>query len=135
MIGGSFSQVGGGQYDPNDRFDTFDFNEYIEPKQRNGVVRNRVNVARLIGGATPGPGNVGLLATDPATKGQGFIYTLLTRTNGSLGYASANFSVVPGSAQAGLDYVYNATAPVYPISGNISDRPACIAMACGARTR
>ena len=115
MIGGSFSQVGGGQYDPNDRFDTFDFNEYIEPKQRNGV-RNRVNVARLIGGATPGPGNVGLLATDyPATKGQGFIYTLLTRTNGSLGYASANFSVLPGSAQAGLDYVYNATAPVYPI--------------------
>ena len=115
MIGGSFGQVGGGQFDPNDRFDTFDFNEYFEPKQRNGV-RNRVNVARLIGGATPGPGNVGLLAPDyPANKSQGFIYALLTRTNGSLGYASANFSVVPGTAQAGADYIYNATAPMYPI--------------------
>ena len=114
MIGGSFSQVGGGQFDPNIRPDSFDFNQYIEPKQRDGV-RNRNNVARLIGGVTPGPGNIGLLADAyPASKSQGFLFTLLTRTNGSLGYASANFSVVPGTAQAGADFVYNAGAPVYP---------------------
>jgi len=114
MIGGSFSQVGGGQFDPNIRPDDFDFNQYIEPKQRDGV-RNRNNVARLIGGATPGPGNIGLLnASYPASKSQGFIFTLLSRTNGALGYASANFSVLPGTAQPGLDFVYNAAAPVYP---------------------
>jgi uncharacterized delta-60 repeat protein len=114
MIGGSFNQVGGGQFDPLDR-DAFDINEYFEPKQRNGV-RNRINVARLIGGATPGPGNIGFLSpTYPATKSQGFIYPLLTRTNGSLGYASANFSVAEGSALSGVDYNYNASPPTYPI--------------------
>jgi uncharacterized delta-60 repeat protein len=115
MIGGSFSQVGGGQFDPQVRPDSFDPNQYSEPKQRDGV-RNRNNVARLIGGATAGPGNIGLLASNyPANKSQGFIYALLTRTNGALGYASANFSVVPGTALAGLDYTYNASAPTYPV--------------------
>lgn len=115
MIGGSFSTVGGGQFDPFVRPDSFDPNQYIEPKQRDGV-RNRNNVARLIGGSTPGPGNIGLLSsTYPATKSQGFIYPLLTRTNGVLGYASANFQVAPGTAQAGLDYTYYAVPPMYPI--------------------
>jgi uncharacterized delta-60 repeat protein len=114
MIGGSFSQVGGGQFDKNDR-DAFDPFEYAEPKQRNGA-RNRVNVARLIGGATAGPGNIGFVQPSyGATKSQGFIFPLLTRNNGSLGYASANFSVVPGSAKAGLDYFYSAAPPIYPI--------------------
>jgi uncharacterized delta-60 repeat protein len=115
MIGGLFNQVGGGQFDTNTRPDSVDGNVYDEPKQRDGV-RNRNNVARLIGGATPGPGNIGLLAPDyPANKSQGFIYALLTRTNGALGYASANFSVVPGTAKAGIDYTYNASPPEYPI--------------------
>jgi uncharacterized delta-60 repeat protein len=113
MIGGTFSRVGGGQFDPNIRTNSFDPNEYLEPKRRDGV-RNRNNVARLIGGATAGPGNIGLLqANYPANKSQGFIYALLTRTNGALGYASANFSVVPGTALAGIDYTYDASAPVY----------------------
>lgn len=115
MIGGSFSQVGGGQFDQNVRPDSFDPNQYIEPKQRDGV-RNRSNVARLIGGATPGPGNIGLLAaTYPATKSQGFIYPLMTRTNGALGYATANFQVAPGTAQSGIDYTYFAAPPIYPV--------------------
>jgi uncharacterized delta-60 repeat protein len=115
MIGGSFDQVGGGQFDPLVRSDSFDVNEYYEPKQRVGV-RNRNNVARLIGGSTAGPGNVGFLAGNyPATKSQGFIYPLMIRNNGSLGYASANFSVVPGSAQAGVDFFYDGPPPMYPI--------------------
>jgi uncharacterized delta-60 repeat protein len=114
MIGGTFSRVGGGQFDANVRTNSFDPNEYLEPKRRDGV-RNRNNVARLIGGATAGPGNIGLLqANYPANKSQGFIYALLTRTNGTLGYATANFSVAPGTALAGIDYTYNASAPVYP---------------------
>jgi uncharacterized delta-60 repeat protein len=123
MIGGFFSQVGGGQFDLNDR-DAFDLFEYREPKQRNGV-RNRVNVARLVGGATPGPGNIGFVAPEySATKSQGFVFPLLTRTNGSLGYASANFSVVPGSAKAGLDFFYSAGSPLYPIEWEYFGGPA-----------
>jgi len=115
MIGGSFNQVGGGQFDPYVRLDSFDPFQYEEPKQRDGV-RNRSNVARLIGGATAGPGNLQFLTSSyAATKSQGFIYTLLSRTNGALGYASANFSVVPGTAQAGLDYSYFSSPPMYPI--------------------
>ena len=115
MIGGRFSQVGGGQYDPLVRPDSTDVNQYREPKQRDGV-RNHNNVARLIGGSTEGPGNIGMLTDNyQATKSQGFIYTLLTRTNGTLGYATANFSVVPNTAQAGVDFIYNAAPPVYPI--------------------
>ncbi len=72
LIGGSFTQVGGGQADPNicnvlddelgypESFD--DPNLWVEPKTRDGV-RNRSNFARLIGGSTPGPGNVSLLQT------------------------------------------------------------------------
>lgn len=116
MIGGSFSQVGGGQFDPLVRQDSFDFNAGLtEPKTRDGI-RNRNNVARLIGGATPGPGNIGLLQSSyPTTKHGVFDYVALTRTNGSLGYASANFSVIPGSAQAGSDFNYTGNYPLYPI--------------------
>ncbi|HLX70901.1 MAG TPA: Calx-beta domain-containing protein [Verrucomicrobiae bacterium] len=115
MIGGSFSQVGGGQFDPLVRPDSFDFGQLTEPKSRDGV-RNRNSVTRLIGGSTPGPGSVGFLQTTyPTTKSAGFEYVTLTRTNGSLGYASANFNVVPGSAQAGSDFNYAGNYPLYPI--------------------
>ncbi|HXT12270.1 MAG TPA: Calx-beta domain-containing protein [Candidatus Angelobacter sp.] len=115
MIGGFFSQVGGGQFDVNERPEPLNPWAYTEPKQRDGV-RNRFNVARLIGGSTPGPGNIGLANSSyPASKLQGFIYGLLTRTNGSLGYGSANFSVVPISAQPVQDFTYYAMAPIYPI--------------------
>jgi len=72
MIGGSFYQVGGGEADPNvcNTLDNelgydesfADPNLYVEPKTRDGV-RNRSNFARLIGGATPGPGNIKLMQT------------------------------------------------------------------------
>ena len=135
IIGGSFSQVGGGQFDamvrPNDYtvydistgsytydpvFDTYlNMDVWPEPKTRDGV-RNRGNVARLIGGATPGPGNLGLAAPSyAANKTQSYEAVTLIRTNGSLGYASANFSVLPGVAQSGVDYAYSGSAPTYPI--------------------
>jgi len=135
IIGGTFSQVGGGQFDeyvrPNDytfidpttgqyTFDP-DFNVYAneniwpEPKVRDAV-RNRGNVARLIGGATPGPGNIGLAATSyGANKTQSYESVSLIRTNGFLGYATANFSVQPGLAQNGVDYSYSGAAPFYPV--------------------
>ena len=135
MIGGSFSQVGGGQFDervrptdytfldPTTGTYTYDpnFNLYAnmnlwpEPKVRDAV-RNRGNVARLVGGATPGPGNIGMAATSyAANKTQSYQAVTLVRTNGSLGYVTANFSVLPGLAQNGVDYYYSGAAPFYPI--------------------
>jgi uncharacterized delta-60 repeat protein len=131
MIAGSFAQVGGGQFDgvdirPGDYGLDPNLGVYVnqgdsaegvwfEPKTREGI-RNRGNVARLIGGATPGPGNIGLAAPSyAANKSQSFESVSLVRTNGNLGYASANFSVLPSLAQSGVDYSYGASAPIYPI--------------------
>ena len=116
MIGGSFNQVGGGQFSQLVRTNNEDPNIWPEPKQRDGV-RNRSNVARLIGGVTPGPGNISMALTNyAANKSQSSLFVTLIRTNGFLGYGSANFSVQPGLAQSGVDYVYNAVAPIYPLN-------------------
>jgi uncharacterized repeat protein (TIGR01451 family)/uncharacterized delta-60 repeat protein len=119
VIGGSFTQVGGGQADASIRFDsdyptsTPDSNVYTEPKARDGV-RNRNNFARLIGGATPGPGNIGLqYSAYTVNKSQLALNVDLVRENGTLGYSSANFALQPGLAQSGQDYVYNSVPPIY----------------------
>lgn len=133
LIGGSFDQVGGGQADPNicntlddelgwpESFD--DPNLWVEPKSRDGV-RNRSSIARLIGGATPGPGNIGLLQSSfSANKSQSSLSVGLVRTNGMLGPVSANFSVVPGLAQSGVDYIYNSAPPLYWIAWEYRANP------------
>ena len=90
-----------------------DPNLWVEPKTRDGV-RNRSGLARLIGGATPGPGNLGLNQTSfSANKSQSSLSVSLVRTNGMLGPVSANFSVLPGLAQGGVDYAYNSPPPIY----------------------
>ena len=75
VIGGSFSRVGGGFARDN--------------------VRTRMNVARIIGPATPGPeeggignspGNIGLTQSPYSVGDTGYyLYVTLNRTNGSLG--------------------------------------------------
>lgn len=118
MIAGSFSMVGGGQVDPNIRLDTelpSTYSPYLywEPKQRSGV-RNRSNVARLLGGSTPGPGNLNLFYNSYTLNvGELFLYTTLSRDNGSLGFLAANFAVDPGLAQNGVDYLYFGPTPIY----------------------
>lgn len=124
MIGGSFMQVGGGQADPN-ICNTLDYelgylyqsfadpNLWVEPKSRDGV-RNRSSIARLIGGSTPGPGNITLQLTSySAGKSQSLLPVNIVRTNGNLGPASANFSVLPGTALSGSDYFYSAAPPMF----------------------
>ena len=126
MIGGTFYQVGGGQADTNvcnvldDELgyaESFgDPNLYVEPKSRDGV-RNRNNLARLMGGATPGPGNISLMQNSySANKSQSALFVSLVRTNGTLGPVSANFSVAPNLAQSGVDYLYNGTPPLFWIA-------------------
>lgn len=75
MIGGGFQRVGGG----GARDD----------------IRNRYNVARLVGGSTPGPGNVLLTKStynvDENAGVKGAFINLL-RTNGTLGAVAVNFN-------------------------------------------
>ena len=124
MIGGGFERVGGGQADDIDvrpeNVDTNNYSVYLtygtatpNARGREGI-RNRSNVARLIGGATPGPGNIGLLNPSYSiNKSQSPMYVSLIRNNGFLGYAGANFSVTPGLAQAGQDYSFQNDNPFY----------------------
>jgi uncharacterized delta-60 repeat protein len=123
IIGGDFSQVGGGQAfaqvcdtldDSLGIMESFsDPNLWVEPKTRDGV-RNRYSVGRLIGGATPGPGNIQFQSSSySANKSESALTVGLIRTNGDLGPVSANFSVIPGLAQSGADYTYDSTPPLY----------------------
>lgn len=133
IIGGSFEEVGGGQADAYVRLvledeeglqpSTSDPNLLVsegggalEPKTRDGI-RNRTNLARLIGGSSLGPGNIGMVESSYAVNRTQLAEPVtLVRNNGSLGYASANFAVVPSLAQSGIDYDYSGPAPLYPIS-------------------
>ncbi|HEY1790904.1 MAG TPA: Calx-beta domain-containing protein [Verrucomicrobiae bacterium] len=132
MIGGNFNEVGGGEAEMNPR-NQIDVQEGIaesftnkwllvslggtdvEPDARNGV-RNRSNIARLIGGATPGPGNLELVldnsSGDSANRNQVTEPVSIVRTNGFLGPESANFSIIPGTAQSGSDLVYQSAPPM-----------------------
>ncbi len=120
VIGGSFKQVGGGQADASIRFDsdypssTMDTNVWTEPKARDGV-RNRSNFARLVGGATPGPGNIGLLYNSYSVnkKSASSVCGCNPHQRDALVTPAANFALQPGLAQSGVDYVYNATPPLY----------------------
>ena len=138
LIGGSFLQVGGGQADTNvadtmdedlylpelGSYDSFaDTNLWVEPKTRDGF-RNRIGFARLIGGGTPGPGNISFaVASYSQDKSESSEPVTLVRTNGNLGPVSANFVVQPELAQAGQDYQYQAAAPLFWIAWNYVSNP------------
>ena len=126
IIGGTFDQVGGGQANTNvcnslddelgidESFN--DTNLWVEPKTRDGV-RNRSSVARLIGGSTPGPGNIGLqTASFSANKSQSVLQVGLVRTNGVLGPGTANFSIQPSTALSGRDFSYDSAPPLFWIA-------------------
>ena len=112
MIGGTFSRVGG---DPNALPLGGNWGG-ANPYARDHIAP-RWNVARLLGGSTPGPGNVGLAQTSSSTDlSDHSYYVQLNRQNGSLGPAIATFSAVPltpgpGAAIQGQDYF----APAQPV--------------------
>ena len=117
MIGGGFKYVGGGRYNPTIQPEGHDFGVYTRAAYR---VRN--NIARLLGGATPGPGAIEL-AYDNYTidENSSQLYVSIMRTNGSLGPISANFSVAqlppgPGAATNGVDYAANGASPQFSTS-------------------
>ena len=103
IVGGSFTRVGGG-------FTRDD-------------IRPRSNVARVIGGITPGPGNVEFVKSSyTVNNSDGTLYVSLLRTNGNLGSASVLFSTNtagPGPGVAtGNDFslLPNYTNPLWPVT-------------------
>jgi uncharacterized repeat protein (TIGR01451 family)/uncharacterized delta-60 repeat protein len=95
IIGGGFDRVGGG----GARDD----------------IRNRGNFARLIGGATPGPGNVQLAQSSyNADENGGPLFITLSRTNGILGPATVSITPKtlppgPGAAVVSNDFIFPTT--------------------------
>lgn len=89
-VGGLFKRMGGG-YDRNNEL-------------------SRYNFARVIGGGTPGPGNIQFASPKYTIDENGNrIFITMVRTNGSLGAVSATISTFdppagPGVAIAGRDY-------------------------------
>ena len=116
IIGGSFNQLGGGSSTPwYDPFGGVTVGEQFAISQRDDV-SHRSNVARLIGGSTPGPGNI-QFAYDSynAAENGGSLYVSLVRTNGSLGVVNAAFGPTPlqsgpGSAVYGTDFNFDSAS-------------------------
>ena len=56
-------------------------------------------------------------STYSINKSASSLFVGLVRTNGFLGLAAANFQVIPGLAQNGVDYLYNGdyngSSPLY----------------------
>jgi uncharacterized delta-60 repeat protein/uncharacterized repeat protein (TIGR01451 family) len=98
IIGGGFTRVGGGVTRDD--------------------IRNRSNIARLIGGSTPGPGNIELAYQNySADQNGGPYFVSMMRTNGSLGPAGVTIAPRslppgPGAAVQGVDFFLD------PIYGN-----------------
>jgi len=94
MIGGQFARVGGGMTRDD--------------------IRTQLNVARIIGGSTPGPGNIQFdQSTYSVNENQGYFFVSLVRTNGNLGIIGAAFGtntypVGPGALGAN-DFVLSPT--------------------------
>ena len=117
IIAGTFNHIGGG----------FVKNSSINPvtiPARDGYT-TRQNLARLIGGTTGGPGNIGLAYTNyDANENGGNAFVTLDRSNGHLGIAGVTVSATdppagPGAAVAGKDYNFNTNSygtPLYPSS-------------------
>ncbi len=108
FIGGKFSRVGGGF--------------------RRDDIRNRNNFARIISGATPGPGNIAFAKTTyTVDEDAGRTFITLVRTNGSLGPVGAAFAAAdrppggPGVAKDGADYLSTNRVPIWKRS-HVQDR-------------
>jgi len=100
LIAGSFPRVGGGG--------------------RRDAASNKQNFTRLIGGSTPGPGNIGLVYENySANQTDEQLFITLTRTNGHLGPAAVTVTPVTyptnngtaGIAIEGEDFLFDFINP------------------------
>jgi uncharacterized delta-60 repeat protein len=104
MIGGSFRTVGGNWPAEvrNNDISVFKPFELAWTRQQK---RQRSNVARLVGGQTPGPGNVEFVSADnPTDESSGNLAVALRRRDGQLGAASAEGVTLDNLAVNDQDY-------------------------------
>ncbi len=116
IIAGTFNHIGGGLI-KNAAFPpvTIPARDGFTPRQ---------NFARLIGGSTGGPGNIGLAYNGyNANENGGNAFVTMNRSNGHLGPGGVTVSATdppagPGAAVAGKDYSFdtNYANPIYPSS-------------------
>jgi len=116
IIGGDFLRVGGGTADHAGLYDMPTNSGTINVGRMD--IHPRSNVARLIGGSTPGPGNISLsYSSYSADKSAGTLYVSLVRTNGSLGAISAVCSpeyATPGPGIATTNDVTGGATATWP---------------------
>lgn len=100
FIGGHFTRVGGG---------------FLRDQ-----ARPRYHIARINGGITPGPGNIGFMRDSYAVdENAGSTFITMTRTNGALAPISTRFEAAdfpttgPGIATSGIDYFSTNTFPLW----------------------
>jgi uncharacterized delta-60 repeat protein/uncharacterized repeat protein (TIGR01451 family) len=112
IIAGNFHEVGGGRLLSQINTNLLDIEDTYSGFSR-AAYRNRENIARLLGGATDGAGNISLVNDNYfIDESSQFIYIKARRENGSLGRLEAPFSIPqPGTgtaiAQPTLDYSFN----------------------------
>ncbi len=108
MIGGSFHSVGG-----NPSF-TADVKNHWSQFERNEK-RARWNIARLIGGATPGPGNMEFEVDDYTVDENGGVASVkLERVDGRLGTIVASAGTADRTTSVGLDFVNTNLVTLWP---------------------
>jgi len=104
LIGGSFSTVGG-NWAAEIRDNDINIYKPFERAWTRQQKRPRLNLARLIGGRTPGPGNIGFVFEEnPVDEGAGQLVAGLRRSDGQLGRASAEALTTDNLAIGGLDF-------------------------------
>ena len=135
VIGGNFLRVGGGSVFhsgidmypvSSGYYPLYADNEGLTGPTNSGIFANgrmdihpRSNVARLIGGGTPGPGNITLADSSySVNKTAGSLYVSLIRTNGSLGvidaYCAPEYGDILNSGIASTNDITGGSEPIWP---------------------
>ena len=108
MIGGSFKQIGG-----NPSFTADVPNHYTQFTRQDK--RARYNIARLLGGATPGPGNMEFEVEDYTVDENGGVASVrLERVDGRLGTSVASVGTSDRTASIGVDFVNTNLVTLWP---------------------
>jgi uncharacterized delta-60 repeat protein/uncharacterized repeat protein (TIGR01451 family) len=114
LIGGSFTNLGGNAIGRGNSFNT------VWTRQDR---RSRYNVARLIGGYTPGPGNAQFAFPDyTVDENAGQLAVTLQRVDGRLGTLMADVETTNRLAQSGIDYSLTKVTELWPEFNYVAPR-------------
>ena len=127
MIGGAFYKVGGNlSAEWNDTSSSWIIDAAYNVWTRSDKV-TRYNVARLLGGGTPGPGNVGYVFDyNSVDENAGTFSVPLQRYDGLLGTARVNAGTADNLATDTVDFDATGILPIWPQNGAIDSTPISI---------